>query len=211
MSVQCAPRRCQQPGLVAATGLARALFVAFVLLLQPACGKSQPPAHADRTATPVTPANGRPTSPPVDSPANETAAIPVDPTAGSAGTPLPAPDPPTMPTTPPAPPPAPAPAPPAEPVTIVIHALSRGKGVPTQTRDTYKQIHALLEQRRSDAAITRLESSRMGLEGETRLCVEFSDRDHAAAMLAEIGKLAAGTDLLNIVEGPCPGNKGSKP
>lgn len=100
---------------------------------------------------------------------------------------------------------------PAEPVTVVIHALSRGKGVPAETRDIYKQIHALLEQRRSDAAITRLESSRMGLEGETRLCVEFHDRDQAAATLADIRKLAAGTDLLNIVEEPCPGYKGSKP
>ena len=135
--------------------------------------------------------------------------MPVDPTAGSAGALLPAPDPPTMPTTPPRQTPPPAPAPPAEPVTIVIHVLSRGKGVPMQTRDTYKQIHALLEQRRSDAAITRMESSRMGLEGETRLCVEFSDRDQAANTLAEIRKLAAGADLLNIVEEPCPGYKGS--
>ncbi len=85
--------------------------------------------------------------------------------------------------------------------------LSRGKGVPYATRDAYKRIHAALEQRQSVSAVTSMYSQRIGLEGESRLCIEFRSAQDAEAALIEIRKLAAGMDLLNVSDTPCPSRK----
>ena len=95
----------------------------------------------------------------------------------------------------------------ATPVHITIDALSRGKGVPAETRDAFKQIRALLERQQATAAVVAVRYQRIGLEGESRLCVEFRNASDAHAALTEIRKIAAGADLLNVVEAPCPSNK----
>jgi hypothetical protein len=89
--------------------------------------------------------------------------------------------------------------------------LSRGKGVPDDTRAAWKDIRALLEQRRATYAVTDLRTQRIGLEGETRLCAEFRNAKDAQAALAEVRQRAAGVDLLDVSEAPCPSPKESKP
>lgn len=194
-------------------GMTAALITILAATSQLACSSPKQPADGDNRSAPAAPVPATPEPDPVDiapTPAANQPPVQAPTPDTPASTQVPPMDPPPMPSTPGDQTPAP-PAPDAEPVTVVIYALSRGKGVPPETRDTYKQIHALLEQRKDASAITRLESSRMGLEGETRLCVEFRDREQANPALADIRKLAAGADLLNIVEEPCPGYKGSKP
>lgn len=95
----------------------------------------------------------------------------------------------------------------ATPVHITIDALSRGKGVPAETRDAFKQIRALLERQQATAAVVAVRYQRIGIEGESRLCVEFRNASDGQAALTEIRKIAAGADLLNVVETPCPSNK----
>jgi len=95
----------------------------------------------------------------------------------------------------------------ATPTRITIDALSRGKGVPAETREAFKQIRALLERRRATAAVAALQYQRIGIEGESRLCVDFRNAIDAQAALAEIRKISADVDLLNVVEAPCPSNK----
>lgn len=94
---------------------------------------------------------------------------------------------------------------------IAITMLSRGKGVPAETRDAYKQIRAMLEEKQATAAVSAMHSKRIGLEGETRLCVEFDDAEQAQAALAQIRKLAKDVDLLNVVETSCPSAKEPTP
>ena len=93
------------------------------------------------------------------------------------------------------------------PTYITIDALSRGKGVPAETREALKQIRALLERQQATAAVAAMQYQRIGIEGESRLCVEFRNASDAQAALAEIRKIAAGVDLLNVIEAPCPSNK----
>lgn len=95
----------------------------------------------------------------------------------------------------------------ATPVHVTINALSRGKGVPTETRDAFKQIRALLERQQATSAVVAVRYQRIGIEGESRLCVEFRNASDAQSALAEIRKIAAGADLLDVVEAPCPSNK----
>ncbi|WP_163839283.1 hypothetical protein [Pseudoxanthomonas sacheonensis] len=94
-----------------------------------------------------------------------------------------------------------------QPVRITIDALSRGKGVPAETREAFKQIRALLERQQATSAVAAMRYQRIGIEGESRLCVEFRNASDAQAALTEIRKIAAGADLLNVVEAPCPSNK----
>ena len=93
------------------------------------------------------------------------------------------------------------------PTRITINALSRGKGVPAETREAFKQIRTLLERQQATAAVTAVQYQRIGLEGESRLCVEFRNASDAQAVLTEIRKISADVDLLNVVEAPCPSNK----
>ena len=95
----------------------------------------------------------------------------------------------------------------AAPIRITIDALSRGKGVPAETREAFRQIRALLERQQATAAVTAMQYQRIGLEGESRLCVEFRNASDAQAALAEIRKIATDVDLLNVVEAPCPSKK----
>jgi hypothetical protein len=184
-----------------------------------ACGESAPPQAAPPSdagqSQPATPAEPAATAPPTAT--TPAPAPPVEPDVESAPQ-APTPDAPPPPaTTVPKPampdlPQAPAPAPgDTQPASIAIYTLSRGKGVPAETREAYKQIRATLEQRQAGNAVTAMQSQRIGLEGETRLCVEFRDHDDAQAALADIRRLSAGVDMLNVVEEPCPSRKVDKP
>ena len=93
------------------------------------------------------------------------------------------------------------------PVHLTIEALSRGKGVPAETREAFKQIRALLERQQATDAVAAMRYQRIGIEGESRLCVEFRNASDAQTALTEIRKIAAGADLLNVVEAPCPSKK----
>ena len=70
-----------------------------------------------------------------------------------------------------------------------------------------QEYRALLEPQQATAAVTVLQYQRIGLEGESRLCVEFRNASDAQSALAEIRKIAADVELLNVVEAPCLSNK----
>lgn len=89
--------------------------------------------------------------------------------------------------------------------------LSRGKGVPDETRAAYQDARALLDQRRDAGAVTDMRTQRIGLEGEMRLCADFRSEREALAALAEIRKRSAGIELLNVEVAPCPPTKGKSP
>jgi hypothetical protein len=85
--------------------------------------------------------------------------------------------------------------------------LSRGKGVPPETRAAYKRIRALLESR----GVSDLQTQRIGIEGETRLCAGFHDARDAKAALDEIRKIAGDVELLEVTTSACPTNKDKTP
>ena len=128
-----------------------------------------------------------------------------------------------MPSEPQPAPQAPAPSPPAkpsapeqtgaepEPTAVVITTLSKGRGVPAPTRDAYKQIRGLLEEQQNQSAVTNIDTQRIGIEGEMRMCAEFRDRVQAEYTLDQIRKISNDVELLNVVEGPCPPTQRDKP
>ena len=94
---------------------------------------------------------------------------------------------------------------PAAPQTVAVYALSRGKGVPPATREAFGKARELLEQLAREKRAVRVETSRIGLEGETRVCAEFEDARTARETIERLRGLARDVELLNVVEEPCRG------
>jgi hypothetical protein len=88
---------------------------------------------------------------------------------------------------------------------FAVYALSRGRGVPESTRRAWQTVWTMLEDARREGKVARLQQTRIGLEGEVRLCAEFSDPERARELLARAREVGKGVELLNIVEEPCSG------
>jgi hypothetical protein len=89
------------------------------------------------------------------------------------------------------------------PAAFAVYALSRGRGVPAATSRAWQAVWSMLEDARREGKVAQLQQSRIGLEGEVRLCAEFSDASRAREFLARVREIGKGVDLLNIVEEPC--------
>jgi hypothetical protein len=90
------------------------------------------------------------------------------------------------------------------PLSFAVYALSRGAGVPKPTREALDRIRGLLDESTRESGATDPSETRIGLEGEVRLCVEFDDRAAGERALAEVRRMAEGVELMNVVVEPCP-------
>lgn len=86
---------------------------------------------------------------------------------------------------------------------FALYALSRGKGVPEPTRNALNKAQALIEQAQRRGEVLALRQTRIGLEGETRLCVEAKDKASARRLLLEVRAIGSGVELFNVVEESC--------
>ena len=86
---------------------------------------------------------------------------------------------------------------------FAVYALSRGKGVPERTRGALRRANTLLEGAKRRGEVIRLKEARIGLEGETRLCVEAKDVAAARALLRELRAIGENVELFNVVVEPC--------
>jgi hypothetical protein len=91
-----------------------------------------------------------------------------------------------------------------------VYALSRGKGVPPRTRETFEEMVRVLKTMEEAGQVVKINKQRIGLEGETRLCVEFSDKDSARQAWLEVKNIGKGIELLDYAIGPCDGKGGDK-
>jgi len=81
---------------------------------------------------------------------------------------------------------------------IEILALSRGRGVPEETRAALESMKSVVARMQREGSVIASEESVIGLEGETRLCVVFKDQAAARATQTELTKIGAAIDLLQI-------------
>lgn len=86
---------------------------------------------------------------------------------------------------------------------FALYALSRGKGVPEATRDAFDKANTFLEQSRQRGDVLSLTKTRIGLEGETRLCVQAKDAAAARALQEQVWSIVGDVELFNVVEEPC--------
>jgi hypothetical protein len=76
--------------------------------------------------------------------------------------------------------------------------------VPEKTQQVFQEIRALLEDAQQQGKIVRLQQTRIGLEGETRLCVEGGSSAVAQELFEKSRELSKGVELLNVVMETCP-------
>lgn len=152
----------------------------------------------------------------------ETASAPPEPASPPAA--APAPVPPTMTTSsaPESPPPVvdeepqPSPAPastaPRAPSTagrvkpiksFAVYSLSRGKGVPPEAREALEQVTSLVESDRKRGVRVTVRTTRLGIEGEKRVCAEYENPKDGARAWERASAIVKGVDLVNLVAEPC--------
>jgi hypothetical protein len=106
--------------------------------------------------------------------------------------------------------------PPFEGTAFAVLALSRGKGVPEAAREALRKVEEVVEGDRRRGVQVESRRSRIGLEGETKLCVEYASASDARRAHDQVEKIVKGVDLVNLVPGPCsakakPDEKEAKP
>lgn len=90
-----------------------------------------------------------------------------------------------------------------EEVEFTVYVLSRGKGVPEPTRVVFENASSFLGEAKQRGEVLSLNETRIGLEGETRLCVEAKDAASARALQDELWSIAGDAELFDVVEEPC--------
>jgi len=81
--------------------------------------------------------------------------------------------------------------------------LSRGTGVPPEAREALEQVTNLVESDRTRGLRLTVETTRIGLEGEKRMCVEYEDPADGARAWERASAIVKGVDLVNLVAEPC--------
>jgi hypothetical protein len=93
---------------------------------------------------------------------------------------------------------------------FALYALSRGKGVPERTRAVFQKARQMLEEAKQQGKVVQLVQTRIGLEGETRLCAEFADPNTARDMFEKIRQLAKDVELLNVIKESCANHQAAR-
>ncbi len=96
-----------------------------------------------------------------------------------------------------------APEAPNDRPSFAVYALSRGSGVPEGARSALDAVRGWLEDASARGIAIRVEQSRIGLEGEMRLCAEFEDPNEFRALRERVRARVAGIALVDFREEPC--------
>ncbi len=92
----------------------------------------------------------------------------------------------------------------AKPIkSFTVYTLSRGTGVPPEARDVLEQVTNLVEADRKRGVKVTIQTARIGIEGEQRLCAEYEDAQEGARAFERARAIAAGVDLVHLVAEPC--------
>lgn len=92
----------------------------------------------------------------------------------------------------------------AKPIkSFAVYTLSRGAGVPPAAREALEQVTNLVESDRKRGVRVTLETTRIGIEGEKRMCAEYEDPRDGAQAWERASAIVKGVDLVNLVAEPC--------
>jgi len=86
---------------------------------------------------------------------------------------------------------------------FAVYILSRGTGVPPEARAAQLKVQKLAEADRDRGLTVSIETTRIGIEGERRLCVTYKDSRNGARAFERARAIVKGVDLVNLVAEPC--------
>jgi hypothetical protein len=100
--------------------------------------------------------------------------------------------------------PQPPPSPEGKPIaSFAVYALSRGKGVPPEAREALRRVEALAEESRKRGVKVTVTTTRIGIEGETRVCFIYEDPKEGARDYERARDLVKDVDLVNLKVESC--------
>ena len=89
------------------------------------------------------------------------------------------------------------------PKSFAVYTLSRGAGVPAEAEEAQLKVQKLAEADRKRGMTVSIETTRIGIEGERRLCIAYQDSSNGARALARARAILKGVGLVNLVVEPC--------
>jgi len=92
---------------------------------------------------------------------------------------------------------------PRVPKSFAVYTLSRGAGVPAEAEEAQLKVQKLAEADRKRGMTVSIETTRIGIEGERRLCIAYQDSSNGARALARARAILKGVGLVNLVVEPC--------
>ena len=84
-----------------------------------------------------------------------------------------------------------------------VSVLSRGSGVPPEASDVQQRVQELIETDRSRGVRVTVEATRIGLEGERRLCITYENEREKDRALERVRAMGKGVDLVQLIEESC--------
>lgn len=100
-------------------------------------------------------------------------------------------------------PPPPRPAARAPIRSFAVYALSRGKGVPPEASEVLGRVVELAEEDQRRGVKVTVTKTRIGIEGETRVCLAYEDRQEGARAYERARAIVKNVDLVNLALEPC--------
>ena len=91
--------------------------------------------------------------------------------------------------------------------TFAVYALSRGRGVPPAAREALRKVRALVEKDQKRGIGVTMETTRIGIEGETRMCIDYKKAAEGRRAYDRARAIVKGIDLVNLVAEPCAKNE----
>jgi hypothetical protein len=86
---------------------------------------------------------------------------------------------------------------------FAVYALSRGKGVPPEAREALRRVVEFAEEEQKRGVKVTVTSTRIGIEGETRVCLSYEDSKEGARAYERARAIVKNVDLLNLEVEPC--------
>jgi hypothetical protein len=101
-------------------------------------------------------------------------------------------------------PPRPEPAPQPAIRSFYVEALSRGKGVPREARDALTAVQRAVRADEERGVSVRIHDiKKIGFEGDSRLCVDYSDARDGTRAWERAQAIVKGIELVNLIAEPC--------
>ncbi|UQR61643.1 hypothetical protein LRP30_33205 [Bradyrhizobium sp. C-145] len=86
---------------------------------------------------------------------------------------------------------------------FAFYALSRGKGLSEKGRQVLEDFRELLRGMKAEGQVVEVSESRIGLEGETRICAKFVSSESTGKAWMQMQRLSAGVDLVQLKPEKC--------
>jgi hypothetical protein len=86
---------------------------------------------------------------------------------------------------------------------FAVYALSRGSGVPEAASQLIVELRSLYQTNGTQREVSRYVEDRIGLEGETRVCLEFDTANAAQIAWKEVRVLIGEKELIDLRAEEC--------